>query len=99
MAFAKEAKDGQLDLFGQVLAQADWENALVAALSILLVLVIAWIAMSTIKVRLQLKTRLIHQGKVAGETHSESAKWVETLVRLLRQGVTFMLWVVVILIV
>lgn len=84
-----------MDLLTQFLSNANWNTVIVAALRILLVLVVAWIAMVGIKVGLhRLETKLIRRGEAEGETPSESAKRAETLVRLLRQGVTIMLWIV-----
>lgn len=77
-----------------------WEPLIMSVLRILLILVVAWVTMFAVKLSMRRLTRtLIQRGQAAGEVPTESAKRVETLVRLLRQGVLIALWVMVLLII
>ena len=88
-----------MDIVDEFFREFDWHIVITTALRILLILVIAWVAMAVIK-RVMAKTeeRLIRKGATKGEPPSESAKRVETLVRLLRQGAYIALWVTVALV-
>lgn len=84
-----------LDLFRDF----DWPLLMSTGLRILLVLIGAWIALAIVKRALRrVESRLLRQGEAAGEPPSESAKRVETLVRLVRQAVHLALWVAVTLV-
>ncbi len=89
-----------MELLARLITEISWESLIASALRILLILIVAWIVMSTIKIALrQLTKKLMDRGRVEGEPPTESAKRAETLVRLLRQAVAIALWVVVTLIV
>jgi small-conductance mechanosensitive channel len=72
-----------------------WETVIFTGLRILLILVLFWVAMKAVRIALRrLEKQLIERGQAEGEVPSESVKRAETLVRLLRQGVIIVLWVV-----
>jgi small conductance mechanosensitive channel len=78
----------------------DWTLLMSTVLRIILVLIGAWIALAVVKRALRrVESRLLRQGEVAGEPPTESAKRVETLIRLVRQGVHLALWLAVALII
>jgi small conductance mechanosensitive channel len=78
----------------------DWPLIMTTVLRILLVLVGAWIALVVFKRTLKrIENRLLRQGEAAGEPPSESAKRVETLIRLVRQAVHLALWVTITLVI
>lgn len=85
-----------MDFLMKTLNSIPWEQIAAAALRIVLILVIAWVATTVLKKLLhRLEERLIRRGQAEGEPPSESAKRVETLVRLVRQGAYLALWITV----
>ena len=77
-----------------------WDEILLISFRVLLILVFAWAVMSLIKkVLRRLEDHLLKRARVEGEPPSESAKRVETLVRLIRQATLIALWTTVGLIV
>lgn len=88
-----------MQLLNDYLAQIRWEGIINTSLRILLVLVVLWITSSLVRSALKrLELHLIHSTE-NGEPPSETQKRAETLVRLLRQGVIIMLWIVALLII
>jgi small conductance mechanosensitive channel len=84
-----------VDILRAYLTNFQWETVIFTGLRILLILVLFWGLMSAVRIALRrLEAQLIERGQAEGEVPSESAKRAETLVRLLRQGVIIMLWVV-----
>ncbi len=82
-----------MEIVLKYLEQVNWDDILFASMHILLILILLWIGMTAVKVALsRLEKRLLEKGATAGEVASESAKRAETLVRLLRQGATIVLW-------
>jgi len=82
------------------ITQLNWEALGIHALRIALIVVGVWIALAIIKGLLRrMKSILIRRAEAEGEGSTESTKRVETLVRLLRQAVTIVVWVVAVLIV
>ncbi len=89
-----------MDVLAKIIERIDWEQLMFSALRVLLILVLFWIALLVVKALLKrLENRLLQRGKESGEVPTESAKRAETLVRLLRQGIIIMLWVIVLLII
>jgi small-conductance mechanosensitive channel len=84
-----------VDLVEKFFADINWDTVMATALRVLLILVLFWLIMVAVRIALRrLENHLINRGQAEGEVPSESAKRAETLVRLLRQGVLIMLWVV-----
>jgi len=78
----------------KMLEKINYENAIFTTVHILMILVITWAVLGVVKMALRrLEQRLLHRGQTEGEVPSESAKRVETLTRLLRQGVIIVVWV------
>lgn len=89
-----------MEFVEEYLAQVEWRDLIFATLRILLILVLAWIAIHAAKVGLQrLEQRLIASGRQQGDMAGEAAKRAETLVRLLRQAIIIVIWVMALLIV
>lgn len=89
-----------MDVLAKIIERINWEQVMFSALRVLLILVLFWIALLVVKALLRrLESRLLQRGREAGEVPTESAKRAETLVRLLRQGIIIMLWVVALLII
>lgn len=74
----------------------DWESLIQATLRILLILVLALMVLAVIRrVLAGIERRLLTKTAAEGEPPSESAKRIETLIRLVRQAVYLALWLVV----
>lgn len=72
-----------------------WAGISAGSLRVILILIVAWVAMRAAKAALRrFEERMIHRGVQTGEVPSESLKRADTLVRLLRQGVVILLWLV-----
>lgn len=84
-----------LDIFGDL----EWPVIIRTTLRILLILVCAWIVLAILRKLLhRMETRLLRKGEVEGEPPTESAKRVETLVRLVRQAMQLFIWTTVVLV-
>jgi small conductance mechanosensitive channel len=89
-----------MDIIREFIADIGWQAVLVAALRIVLLLFVAWVAMRILNRFLQrLEKQLVAKGQEEGEPPSESQKRVETLVRLIRQAALLALGVTVFLVV
>ncbi len=88
-----------MDILRQFFKEFNWQTIIFTSLRILLILVFAWLCMAVLQSLLKrLEGKLVRQGVDAGEPPSESAKRVETIIRLVRQGAMLALWVTVLLI-
>jgi small-conductance mechanosensitive channel len=89
-----------MDLILKYFETIKWEDIIFSGLRILLILVLVWILIGVVRKLLQrLEKALIARGHAEGEVPSEAAKRAETLVRLLRQGVIIVMWVMGILLI
>ncbi|MFZ5760172.1 MAG: mechanosensitive ion channel family protein [Thermodesulfobacteriota bacterium] len=88
-----------MDIIIEFFRQFNWQTILFTALRILLMFAIAWLCMAILQSMLKrLERRLLRQGEASGEPPTESAKRVETIIRLVRQAALVGLWVTVLLI-
>ncbi|HKK05805.1 MAG TPA: mechanosensitive ion channel family protein [Gammaproteobacteria bacterium] len=84
-----------MDVITRFIEQISWEDVLLTLLRILLTLVVLWVAMIGVRIALRrLEKTLLRRSTAEGEAPSESEKRVETLVRLLRQAVMILFWLV-----
>lgn len=89
-----------MDIVQSFLASISWDLVIKTGLRVLLTLFIAWIGMKLLlKFLGRLERRLLRKSKEADEPASESEKRIETIVRLLRQGLMLLLWLTAALIV
>ena len=89
-----------METITKYLQEIKWEAILLTSFRIMLILVFAWFGMIILKKLLKkLKQRLLRQSAETDEPPSESAKRVETLVRLVRQASLLALWLMVVLVV
>lgn len=89
-----------MDLLQKFIANFDWESLMFTLLRVLLIMIFAWIALKVIRRLLRnMERHLLHSQTGDGEPPTEQAKRVETLVRLVRQGIVVLVWVVAILVV
>lgn len=85
-----------MDLIARFLDQFNWQALMFATLRILFISFAAWILLSVIKLLLsRMQRSLIIRASEQGEMATEAAKRIETLVRLLRQAVVIIVWVIV----
>ncbi|MBU4264206.1 MAG: mechanosensitive ion channel family protein [Proteobacteria bacterium] len=88
-----------MDVFIDFFKQFNWQTLIFTSLRILLILGIAWLCMAILQSMLKrLERRLLSQGEAVGEPPTESAKRVETIIRLVRQATLVGLWLTVLLI-
>lgn len=89
-----------MDLLEKFVTSFNWENLMFTLLRVLLILAIAWIALKLVKRLLKkLEQHLVDVQQTSDETPTEQAKRIETLIRLVRQAIIIVVWLVVILIV
>lgn len=89
-----------MDLLNLLLENFDWHVLLFTSLRILLILILMWGLMLLAGIGLRrLEQRLLRRGRSADESVTEASKRAETLIRLLRQGIRIMIWVVALLII
>lgn len=89
-----------MDLILKYFEGIHWEDIIFSGLRILLILVMVWILSGILRKLLhRLERTLVAKGHAEGEIPSEAAKRAETLVRLLRQGVIILLWVMAFLLI
>jgi moderate conductance mechanosensitive channel len=94
------AKESLMELLNEYLTTVAWSDLIFGALRILLILTLTWLLSKVARAGLaRFERRLIEQGRQQGDIPSEASKRAETLVRLLRQGVVIMLWLVGLLII
>lgn len=85
-----------MELLEGLVKQFDWELIVSTLLRVLLILALAWAALKVMRRMLRkLEQRLIDQGRAKGEPLSEQEKRVETLIRLVRQAIHILVWVMV----
>lgn len=77
-----------------------WESLVLTSFRVFLILAGGWLVMQIVqKLLKRLEQRLLDQSRDVDEPPSESAKRVETIVRLIRQATFITLWLTVILVV
>jgi moderate conductance mechanosensitive channel len=89
-----------VDVILNVFENVSWQGLIETSLRLVLMLVLAWGILFAIKKLLaRLENRLKAQSIAEGEPPSESAKRVETLLRLVRQGARLAVWITLLLVV
>ncbi|MBR9980096.1 MAG: mechanosensitive ion channel family protein [Desulfatitalea sp.] len=85
-----------MDTFQAFLATLEWETFIKTGLRITLILFFAWAGVKLIQHLLnRLEGRLVKKSERQGEPPSESAKRIETIVRLIKQAAMLFLWLTV----
>jgi small conductance mechanosensitive channel len=75
------------------LSKFQWEEYITSGLRLVFVIALAWLVMKFFKKFLQsYKKHLTRKSEEQGEPPSEHAKRIETIIRLLRQGVFLLIW-------
>ncbi|HAE87555.1 TPA: mechanosensitive ion channel protein MscS [Candidatus Marinimicrobia bacterium] len=84
----------------QTLKNVNWISLGLEAVKIVLILVVAWIVIKIIKRSLKsVEKRMVQNRVMEGGTPTDTSKRVQTLMNLTSQGVTILLWAMVILMV
>ncbi len=82
-----------MDLLMEYFSEVNWRDIIFSGLRILLLLIVVWVALVMVRTLLRrLEVALLQKSKEQGDVPSEAAKRAETLVRLLRQGVMILIW-------
>lgn len=82
-----------MDLLMEYFGEVNWRDIIFSGLRIALILIVVWVALAVVRTLLRrLEAALLQKGKEQGDVPSEAAKRAETLVRLLRQGVVILIW-------
>ena len=89
-----------MDVIQDLIQAISWDVIIGTSVRVLLILILGFALMSALRLVLgKLETRLIAQSKNSGETPGEATKRVETLIRLVRQGIRVVLWLTILLVV
>ncbi len=89
-----------MDIVQEYISTIGWESIILTSLKLLFIFALAWGLMLGIRQFLvRMEKRLLRDSQREGEPPNESVKRVETLIRLIRQGVYILLWLTVGLIV
>ena len=89
-----------MDIINTYIDTISWEAIISTSLRILLILVAAWIVLFFIqKLLSRFQKNLIIRAQREGEPPSETGKRTETLMRLVRQAIRLVLWIMVALVV
>lgn len=82
-----------MEILQSFIGNITWEDIISSSLRIVMVLLLAWLAMKILRAFVnRLERNLIRQSQVEGEPPSESQKRVETITRLIKQGLLLALW-------
>jgi len=89
-----------VDVINQYLSGVQWEDIIFSGLRITLILIMVMLFSSVVRKLLQrLEATLTARAHDDGDVPGEAAKRAETLVRLLRQGIVILLWVMAVLLI
>lgn len=82
-----------MDSIARYFDRVDWQDIILSGLRIALILIVVWVALSAVRALLRrLETALIEKSKAQGDLPTEATKRAETLVKLLRQGIIILIW-------
>lgn len=82
-----------MDLLMEYFSEVNWRDIIFSGLRIVLLLIVVWVTLVMVRTLLRrLEAALLQKSKEQGDVPSEAAKRAETLVRLLRQGVMILIW-------
>jgi len=82
-----------MDIIQEFLSAFSWDTIIKTGLRVFVMILCAWVAMKLLQKFLQrLENNLIKKSVQEGEPPSESQKRIETIVRLIKQGLQLALW-------
>ncbi len=83
----------RMEILKKYLSTVPWDTITQAGLRIFILIIFAWIALKVLrKFLVRLENNLLRKSLKEGEPPSESQKRIETIVRLVKQGVQLALW-------
>lgn len=89
-----------MELFQEYLTSVDWKDIIFSSLRILLIVTLSWLLSLLARGALnRFQKRLTAQSDLQGFIPTEASKRADTLVRLLRQAVMVMIWMVALLVI
>lgn len=89
-----------MELINQYLGEVNWRDIVYSGLRIVLILIVVWVVLRIVhSVLRRLEVTLVKNAQEQGEVSGEAAKRAETLVKLLRQGIIIIVWVMGLLLV
>lgn len=89
-----------MESFWGVVNRIDWDTVFASGLRVLLILTLLWVGLAVVKrVLRRLQLHWTQRAEAAGEVSLEAAKRADTLVRLVRQAVTILAWVMTLLVI
>ncbi len=88
-----------MDTLLSLLDEFRWEAVIATSLRVLVILLIAYLIIKAVNSALdRLENKLVQRGKAIGEPPTEVQKRAETLIKLLRQGIFIVIWILAVLI-
>ena len=85
-----------MDLIAQFAEQLNWENLMFSTLRVLFILFAAWIGLKIVRrVLRKMELHLMSMAEKDEHSPAEQQKRIETLIRLVRQAIIIVVWVVV----
>lgn len=89
-----------MELINQYLGEVNWRDIVYSGLRIVLILIVVWVVLRIVhSVLRRLEVTLVKNAQEQDEVSGEAAKRAETLVKLLRQGIIIIVWVMGLLLV
>lgn len=89
-----------MDIVLEYLQNISWADVINVCLRILLILFVAWLSLLVAgKVLVRVEKRMVRRREAAGEQATEVAKRVDTLFRLVRQGIRIAVYLIVLLVI
>ncbi len=85
-----------MDLIAKLAEELNWENLMFSTVRVLFILLAAWIGLKIVRrVLKKMEQQLVHMAEKDENAPLEQQKRVETLIRLVRQAIFIVVWVVV----
>lgn len=85
-----------MEVLQQLINGLSWETLIKTGIRVTLLMFLAWIATLALQKFLQrLERKLLNRSEAEGEPPTESAKRIETIVRLIRQALLLALWLTI----
>lgn len=83
-----------MEVLANFFGNVSWEDIITSCLRIVMVLLLTWLAMKILRIFVsRLERNLLHESRKEGEPPTESQKRIETITRLVKQGLLLALWV------
>jgi small conductance mechanosensitive channel len=85
-----------MDIIQKIINDIKWESLLATGIKLLLILILTWVAMKIVnKILDRIEKQLTTKSAAEGEPPTESQKRIDTIMRLTKQAIMLVLWLVV----